>query len=77
MKKIFVTVAEFLENGGILKSEVQLYKKNHAKTYPETLGWYVDRATHDDMIMIGNIGKTFPYYSNQAFIEIDCTPIYK
>ncbi len=76
--KGFVTVAEFLENGGELKNKRQLYSRKHADAPFKTVGWYVkNHPEHSEMFIMGNIGSTFPYYSNQAYVEIEVTPIYK
>lgn len=64
MKTIFVTVAEFLENGGELKWGRQIYDSNDLTGYEKAFVW-------DDNISLSNDGK------NNCSVEIECKPIYK
>lgn len=77
MKKIFITVAEFLENGGELEQNREIYVKHRngeiriegkVSTYYDGSYFYDDEA-HSEYLELDN--------PHEFFVEIDCTPIYK
>lgn len=66
-KKIYVTVAEFLENGGELEIGRKLYEPS-AECFGDTVYSF---SIPDRDYRISDIGK------HHYLLEIDCTPIYK
>lgn len=75
MKKIFVTVAEFLENGGELTDGRKIYDSR--KTFYN--GTYL--RTDGDSLILNRDWYTNARETKEltefCYIEIDCTPIYK
>lgn len=72
MKKIFVTVAEFLENGGELKLGRSIYGVNNYQ-----VGEYDGKSDEEDMIRIRQVNRSFPVFSNMYYVKIPCTPHYQ
>ncbi len=75
---IFVSIHEFVFNGGILTQERQLFKETEYGTY-EPLGWYSEtgQCANPFVIVISQHNRTFQYNTELAFVEVECTPIYK
>lgn len=61
MKTIYVTVAEFLENGGILQDARPIYNESGIRMNCDEWFWrhYTEK------------------YPDTTYIKIECTPIYK
>ncbi len=79
---IFVTVEEFVANGGTLSTESaayrQLYKQTEYLTY-EPLGWY-DLSVQTYLpysVIVSQRNRTFQMDVESVFVEIECQPIYK
>lgn len=75
MKHIFVTVEEFLANGGVLDTERFLYNDKLV-----LIGFYdgeFEDSRFEDSVRVKNSTGTFPIYKSMANVEIECTPIYK
>lgn len=73
-KMIFVTVEEFLANGGVLDTDRALFSEN------DFLGYYdstFDKEHFENMIRIKKANGTFPAYPMLTYVKIYCTPIYK
>lgn len=79
MKKIFVTVAEFLENGGKLEHERPLYRANEFGYGYDNIGYFDDTVNTNKATTIwisnGEFNGSGP--THLYFVQIDCTPIYK
>lgn len=77
MKKVYVTVTEFIENGGKLEIDRQLFGRKHKEQVYNVIGWYLGFHTPDgEMIVLGQVSRTMPYYANQAYVEVDARPLY-
>lgn len=63
MKKIFVTIAEFLENGGKIEEGRKLYEEND-------FGKFDYQFSIPDNYILSDIAKTWYH------VEIHCTPHY-
>lgn len=69
MKKIFVTVTEFLENGGELN--------NGRAIYGESGGYFGEfRGFNSFNVPIIGIARR-PTSIHHIYVEIECSPIYK
>ncbi len=75
---IFVSIHEFVFNGGTLTSKRQLYKRTDNGTY-EPIGWFEEtvQVPNPFIIIISQHSRTFQYSSELTYVEIECTPIYK
>lgn len=71
MKTIYVTVAEFIENGGELKEFHELFSES-GKRYGTFFGF-----TSSGVPMIRAAGTVMPEDPTYLFVEIECSPIYK
>lgn len=75
MKKIFVTVAEFLDNGGILRHgrDIYAHQVGYAKigTF-EMIGDDLDLFYYKSNIT----GESTHRETKNRYVEIDCTPHY-
>ena len=67
---IFVSVSEFLQNGGILDSDRVIYNDQHCP-----IGYY--KETHGEIIEIQCSNCSYQSLSNIVFVKINVTPIYK
>lgn len=67
MKKIFVTVAKFLENGGDLKSGTILYANDKFTT----IGRFESFNSNGNLCVLG-----YTMLKSYTFVKIDCTPHY-
>lgn len=80
MKTVYVTVAEFLENGGELKLNRAIFEI-HPQGYGYNLiGGFT--GYFDDRIMVDNHDDSLDYLqfkpdNANIFVEVECTPIYK
>lgn len=89
MKTIFVTIEEFLNNGGILKNGMTIYReeKRHFNetemTNPVTMEWLTfgeligeDKKT-GAYLLKNNSFKSFPITETMGYVKIEAKPIYK
>lgn len=65
MKTTYITVAEFLENGGELEEGRQIFDGEDAENY------YFGAFVWDDNTSLTNAGKT------SLYVKVECTIIYK
>lgn len=75
MKTIYVTVAEFLENGGRLEAKRPVYN-----TKQPAIGWVSPKnydSDRPDMTVVANNSSSMYCYNDLIYVEIPCTPIYK
>lgn len=75
---IFVSIHEFLFNGGTLTHERELYKETEYGTY-EPIGWYHEtvQVSNPFVIIVSQHNRTFQYAAELTYVEVECTPIYK
>lgn len=75
MHTIFITVAEFLENGGKLNYGRSFYGAPNG----QEIGYYVPENDHtfEGHTVVTRSTGYFPMDNNSLYLEIDCTPIYK
>ena len=71
MKKIYVTVAEFRRGGGSLSKGRELYYHDG-----DEAGIYQSVKDYDTL-NVKDFGIDFIMTEHQAYVQIDCTPIYK
>lgn len=77
MKKIFVTVEEFIANGGELIYDRDIFARKHAEAPIYKIGVFeTSHEIHSGMINIRQTNKSIMLYKNQCWVEIECTPIY-
>lgn len=75
--QLFVTVAEFIANGGVLKTERNLYYSNgNAFSYA---GWYEsenqERASEGTTI-VTNLQRSWEAINELIYVSVNATPIY-
>lgn len=75
MKTIFVTVQEFLENGGVLELGRYIFNSSGGMIGIYD-GTFTDKIFHGMSRIKRSVG-TFPSYNSLTFVEIETTPIYK
>ncbi len=71
MKKIFVTVAEFEENGGILKDGRDIYNGGLVAQYQ-----FNHEKEDDYKIFVSNGINSGTVGRDNAYVQINCTPHY-
>lgn len=74
MKKIFVTITEFLENSEEIPKDREIYLKDG--DFYEA-GKFVSIRDEEMIYLKTNRSDLYPFYKYLTYIEIDCTPIYK
>jgi len=78
---IFVPVPEFLENGGVLEGQRELYSLTHSAhgTGFSCIGWYEPSLNTDnvDLITVSKADRSFRAYIASTFVQVECKPIYK
>lgn len=67
---IFITVSEFLENGGILDSDRVIYNDQYCP-----IGYY--NETHGELLEIRCNTRSYQSLINIVFVKINVTPIYE
>lgn len=73
MKKIFVTVAEFLENGGNIPLDTPIYLNEYGY---QIIGDFV-KDEHPDIIRIRtSSSEAWPFDKKLCWIEILCVPMW-
>lgn len=72
MKKMYVSVAEFLENGGKLELGRNIYSNLNGSNIGEFQN-HID----DSMIDIRQSTRNIRCGNRISFVKIDCQPIYK
>lgn len=72
MKTIYVTVAEFLENGGILSGERIIYNEQYL-----ALGTFMGQSFNNTTVVNRENGPRCVRKNDILFVAIQCTPIYK
>lgn len=77
MKKIFVTVAEFLENGGELKVGRLIFGEDLSSRKLVPFGELLDVTNDDFVIYKNNAGHNDEDGDEYLYVQIDCTPHYK
>ncbi len=78
MKSIFVTVQEFINNGGELNQLRALYHQQADGDFKE-IGWF-DKNVQIPApycIIVSKSNGTFQSLIEVVHVEIECTPIYK
>ena len=73
---IFVTVAEFLDNGGVLTYGRSLYGAPNG----QEIGYYIpenQRPSTYGFIVVQRHSGTFAREFDSLYVEISCTPIYE
>lgn len=73
MKKIFVSVKEFLDNGGELEVGRPIYWDNRTFKDGDFVGWH-SLGNGKEYI---DLGRDFPIPLETARVEIECSPIWK
>ena len=73
---IFVTVKEFLENGGVLEIGRDFYSMGRTQIIGTYDGRFEDKDW-PDMIRVRTGSGTYPAYDFNTLVEIEVTPIYK
>lgn len=71
---IFVTVFEFLNNGGILEPYRAIYNEKFVE-----IGWFLSEIQtewNNDIIIIKNNNRSFAMDTNNVFVEIEVKPVY-
>lgn len=70
---IFVTVEEFLNNGGILNNGRSIYNEDFKE-----IGWFDSsiQICSAPAIVVTNSSRSFQFLTNLVFVEIICSPIY-
>lgn len=75
MKTLFVTVEEFLQNGGELEPDRPLFTMSKSNQ-PTRLGWYHGASKFGGCIEAADNSKVFPMMNSIVFVEVQATPIY-
>lgn len=71
MKCIFVTIEEFLQNGGKLEKDREIY------TEAQNLAGYYLKPFKDHHLACNASYKSFPVLSMAFYVKIEVTPIWK
>ncbi len=79
MKTIFVTVTEFLNNGGIIETGRTLHKNIINNDFQEIGTFdFAEQIPVSYMVTVSNWnGTTFQMLADIVYVEIEVTPIYK
>jgi hypothetical protein len=80
---IFVSLEEFLANGGVLKAGRELFQVSSsagASPIPIQVGWFDEnlqtQLNGHSLIMIKNHSWAYPTGKELVFVKCNCTPIY-
>lgn len=78
---IYITVEEFLENGGVMNSGRAIYTENTSgpfKYYKE-IGWFDPSNQHGNrgMISVTRSRLVYDFITSLVYLEISVTPIYQ
>lgn len=74
---IYVTLEEFLQNGGKLNPLRGLFSVNTSTFNIHPVGWWDGEPIEDDMIWVTNSLKKFKSYNQLIYVEIKVIPIYE
>lgn len=76
---VFVSIADYLANGGVLVDGHELYVANIQHGY-QLIGWYDINAAHDlpnGMITITQSNRSFPFANNIVYVRVKAIPVYE
>lgn len=74
MKTTYVTIQEFLDNGGILLKGRMIYIEKTKNNFSYTGDF---KEIDNDLIIIQNASRSFPVIPEVFFVEIEVIPVYK
>jgi hypothetical protein len=81
---LFVPLSEFIENGGILTQDRELFQESTSmgvSKMPMQIGWYEEAIQHKvkepEMIMVKNSSWEFQGFKNLLFVRVKAVPIYE
>lgn len=77
MKKIFVTVAEFLENGGKILKGRELFAEGLFSKKIQPIGKYLFKDSDGYVTFEKPNSDKSEDGLEYLYVQIDCTPIYK
>lgn len=80
MKHIFVSIQEFLQNGGILAEGREFYsqqEKSHKGQYLYDLAGSYLRREADGVIIMQGLNASHPALPHVFYVKIEVTPIWK
>jgi len=77
MKNIFVTITEFLENGGKLEIGRQLFSDNVFNKEIEPVGTYLFTDSEDYVVYNKSNNEHNEDGFDYLYVQINCTPIYQ
>lgn len=76
---IYITIEEFLANGGILKNDRGLFMpKSDAQLHP--IGWYdedIQATAQEGTLIVSKTDRTFQTDPSIVFVEVQVNVIYK
>lgn len=73
MKEIFVTVSEFLENGGELTEGRNIYNNQFGT---KAVGSFINIINEELIGVQTNKSDRWPFYKTHSYVKINCQPIY-
>lgn len=77
MKHIFVTIEEFLQNGGILEADREIFSANQSKTEFSLYGYFKSNPEAGVVLIHNATYKMAPVSSYMFYVKIEVTPIWK
>lgn len=77
MKHIFVTIEEFLQNGGVLEAEREIFSANAQKTEFSIYGYFKSNPGAGVVLVHNASYKMAPASNHVFYVKIEVTPIWK